>query len=97
MSTPSEQVIHYPAAILWAIDKEPDEFEAEARLLLALSLYESGRLSTELAAQLAGMSRFAFIFELGKYERSPFRATAAELAKDIENTRRASHRQSYLL
>lgn len=93
MNTPSEQVIHYPAAVLWAIDKEPNEFETEARLLLALSLYESGRLSTELAAQLAGMSRFAFIFELGKHGLSPFRTTATELAKDIENARRASHRQ----
>jgi predicted HTH domain antitoxin len=93
MNTPSEQVIHYPAAILWAIDKAPDEFEAEARLLLALSLYESGRLSTELAAQLAGMPRIAFIFELGKHGLSPFRTTAAELAEDIENARRASHRQ----
>jgi predicted HTH domain antitoxin len=93
MNTPSEQVIHYPAAVLWAIDKEPAEFETEARLLLALSLYESGRLSTELAAQLAGMSRFAFIFELGKHGLSPFGTTAAELAEDIENARRASHRQ----
>jgi predicted HTH domain antitoxin len=93
MNTPSEQVIHYPAAILWAIDQEPDEFEAEARLLLALSLYESSRLSTELAAQLAGMSRFAFIFELGKHGLSPFRATAAELAEDLEYARRASYRQ----
>ncbi len=90
MSTPSEQVIHYPAAILWAMDKEPDEFETEARLLLALSLYASGRLSTELAAQLADMPRLAFIFELGKHGLSPFRATAAELAEDLENARRAS-------
>ena len=93
MNTPGEQVIHYPEAVLWAIDKEPDEFEAEARLLLALTLYDSGRLSTELAAQLAGMSRFAFIFELGKHGLSPFGATAVELAEDVENARRASHRQ----
>ena len=90
MSTPSEQVIHYPAAILWAMDKEPDEFETEARLLLALSLYASGRMSTELAAQLADMPRLSFIFELGKHGLSPFRATAAELAEDLENARRAS-------
>jgi hypothetical protein len=30
----------YPSEILWALQKEPDESEAEARLLLALKLYE---------------------------------------------------------
>lgn len=89
----NEPVIHYPADVLWAIDKEEIEFEAEARLLLALKLYESGRLSTELAAQMAGMSRFAFIFELGKHGLSPFGETPEELAEDLANARRASHRQ----
>ena len=74
------------------MDKEPVEFEAEARLLLALKLYESGKLSTELAAQMAGMSRFAFIFELGKHGLSPFGETAEELAEDLANARRASYR-----
>ena len=87
--TGSGQAIDYPSTILWAMDKEPAEFEVEARLLLALKLYESGRLSTELAAQLAGLSRFAFVFELGKHGLSPFGETAEELAQDIENARRA--------
>jgi predicted HTH domain antitoxin len=86
----NEPVIHYPEAVLWAMDKEPVEFEAEARLLLALKLYESGKLSTELAAQMAGMSRFAFIFELGKHGLSPFGETAEELAEDLANARKAS-------
>ena len=89
----NELTIHYPAEILWALDKEPVEFETEARLFLSLKLYETGRLSTELAAQLAGMSHFAFIFELGKHGLSPFGETADELAKDMANAQRASHRQ----
>jgi len=93
MDTTIDQVIHYPSTILWAMDKEPAEFETEARMLLALHLYEAGRLSTELAAQLAGMSRFAFIFELGKHGLSPFQTTAKELAEDLNYARRASHRQ----
>ena len=28
--------IEYPPDVLWALQKKPDEFEAEARLLLAL-------------------------------------------------------------
>lgn len=89
----SELTIHYPAEVLWALDRTPNEFEAEARLVLSLKLYETGRLSTELAAQLAGMAPLAFLFELGKYGLSPFGETADELAEDMANALRASHRQ----
>jgi predicted HTH domain antitoxin len=93
MNKLNEQVIHYPADVLWALDKEPEEFEAEARLLLALNLYESGKLSTELAAQLAGVSSFSFIFELGKHDLSPFgETTEEELVEDLINAQRASDR-----
>jgi hypothetical protein len=44
--------IPYPPEVLWALQKNPQEFEAEARLLLALRFYETGKLSTGLAAQL---------------------------------------------
>lgn len=89
----NELTIHYPAEVLWALDKTPREFESEARLLLALKLYESKKLSTELAAQLAGMSSFAFVFELGRHGLSPFGETEDELAQDMANAFRASHRQ----
>src|SRR5213075_2849272 len=43
--------IPYPPEVLWALQKNPDEFEAEARLLLSLKLYETGKLTTGLAAE----------------------------------------------
>jgi predicted HTH domain antitoxin len=61
------------------LQKEPDEFEAEARLLLALKLYESGKLSTGLAAKLAGIPRINFLFILGQHGLSPFGETPNEL------------------
>lgn len=88
-----ELSIHYPSDVLWALDKTPTEFEAEARLLLALKLYESGKLSTELAAQLAGMSPFSFVFELGRHGLSPFGEKADELTEDLANALRASNRE----
>jgi predicted HTH domain antitoxin len=45
-----------------------EEFEDEARLLLAVKLYELGRESTGTAAELAGISRVAFIFQEGLAE-----------------------------
>ncbi len=38
--------IPYSSELLWALQQEPDEFERDARLLLAFKLYESGRIST---------------------------------------------------
>ena len=86
-------VIDYPPEILWALQEEPGEFEAEARLLLALKLYENGRLTTGLAARLANVPRSAFLFLLGQHGLSPFGESAEELAGDLDDARRASYRQ----
>ncbi len=85
--------IEYPPDVLWALQKKPDELEAEARLLLALKLYETGRLSTGLAARLAGVPRITFLFLLGQYGLSPFGETADKLDEDVNHARQASHRE----
>ena len=85
--------IEYPPELLWALQQSADEFEAEARLLLAVKMYETGKLSTGLAARLAGVPRITFMFLLGRYGLSPFGETPDELQKDIDNASRASHCQ----
>lgn len=93
MSEASVLTIEYSPEVLWAMQQAPDEFEAQARLLLAVKLYEMGKLSTGLAARLAGVPRVTFMFLLSQYGLSPFGETADELKGDLENARRASHRQ----
>lgn len=85
--------IPYPPEVLWALQQEPEEFEADARLLLALKLYETGKLTTGLAAQLAGVPRVTFLFLLGQHGLSPFGESPEELERDLENARRAGHPQ----
>lgn len=85
--------IPYSQEMLWALQQEPGEFETEARLLLAVKLYELGCLSTGLAAQLAGVSRETFIFLLSRYALSPFGNTPTELAEDLAHARQASHHE----
>ena len=85
--------IDYPPEVLWALQQEPEEFEADARLLLAVKLYETGKLTTGLAAQLAGTPRSTFIFLLGRYGLSPFGETPEELEDDLAHARQASRRQ----
>ncbi len=89
----SSLTIEYPPEVLWALQEEPEQFEAEAKLLLAIKLYETGRLSTGLASRLAGVPRSAFIFLLGQYGLSPFGETPEELAEDLNNARKASRSQ----
>ena len=84
--------IEYPVEVLWALQQEPDEFAAEARLLLAIKLYETGKLSTGLAAQVAGVPRVTFIYLLGQYGLSPFGETPEELEEDFANAQRAARR-----
>ena len=81
--------IEYPPEVLWALQQEPDEFEAEARLLLGIKMYETGKLSTGLAARLAGIPRITFMFLLERYGLSPFGEKPDELEQGLDDARRA--------
>jgi len=89
----STLTIDYPTEILWALQQEPEEFNEQARLLLALKLYEMGKLSTGLASKLAGVPRVTFMYLLGRHGLSPFGEEPEELAQDLEDARRASRQQ----
>ena len=85
--------IEYPTEVLWALQQEPEEFATLARIMLALKLYETGKLTTGLAAQLAGVPRSTFYFLLGQYNLSPFGESPDELEDDLIHARAASHPQ----
>ena len=82
--------IDYSDEILWTLQQNPEEFAADARLLLAIKLYETGKLSTGLASQLAGVSRNAFYVLLSQNELSPFGEDPEELEEDLAFARAAS-------
>ena len=75
--------IEYPETLLLSLKESPETFEAEARLLLAVKLYELGKISTGTAATLTGMSRVAFMFALGRFWLSPLGIEPGELAEDL--------------
>lgn len=75
--------ISYPDDLLLSLKTDPHSFEQEARLLLAVKLYEQNRISTGMAARLAGMERVAFIFELSRFGLSPIGVDPEELASDV--------------
>lgn len=71
--------------LLLSLKESPEEFEAEARLLLAVKLYELGKVSTGRAAELAGMGRVEFMFALGRFGLSPIGVEPDELDSDLAN------------
>ena len=77
--------IEIPEEPLLSLKETAESFSQEIKLLAAVKLFELGRLSSGRAAQLAGLSRVAFLASLGKYQVSPFHLTANELDQDLEN------------
>lgn len=75
--------ISYDDDLLLSLKTNSAEFEAEARLLLAVKLYELDKVTTGRAAELAGMSRVEFIFALKRFGLSPICVEPEELADDI--------------
>jgi predicted HTH domain antitoxin len=61
----------------------PSVTEDEAKLYLAMKLFEIGRLSCGQAAELAGYSRRTFIELLGKHRVAVMDYPASELQDDL--------------
>lgn len=58
--------------------------EDEAKLLLAVKLYEVGKVSLGQAAKLAGFSKRAFIEVLGRYHVPLFDYDPDELRQEVD-------------
>lgn len=58
--------IEYGDDILVGLGLSPDQFNREARFLLAAKLYEMGKLTSGQAARLAGQGRVEFLLALPK-------------------------------
>jgi predicted HTH domain antitoxin len=70
-----------------ALGRRGEELTRELRLASALKLYEMGRISSGLAATLAGMPRVKFLQICGDYGVSIFQVTSDDLEHEFESAK----------
>ena len=70
---------------MFSLKESKEEFEEEARYLLALKLYELGKISYGKAAKIAGISRVAFLLRMGMYKVSPFQMNLEEIIAEAKS------------
>jgi len=77
--------IQCPDSVLISLKETPERFAYEATKVLAVKIYEMGKLSSGRAAEFAGVSRVSFLQSLGKYGAPIFDLTKEELERDFKN------------
>ena len=80
--------IDYGDEILLALGYSPKQFSEEAKILVAVKLYELGRLSSGAAAKLADIPKPLFLVKLADYGVDAFHLTEEDLQQDLASARR---------
>lgn len=78
-------VVEVPQNLPDAIHCTPQEFTHEAKMAMAAKLYEMRRLSSGMAAALAGVGRVEFLLELHRYGVAVIDLNQEELEQDVAN------------
>ena len=75
--------LNLPESAFSALRSTPDEFGKEVLIAAVVKWYEIGMISQSKAAEIAGISRQAFLEALNRFEVSPFQVTAEELEEEL--------------
>ena len=78
----SKIIFECPDDILQTLSETPERFAEKGRLLIAIKLFELGRLSSGQAARFADMERVVFLDALKSYQVSAINMSSEELARD---------------
>lgn len=85
MNHAAKLIIDYPRLLPDALQQTRGEFEQEAKMAMAVKLFEMKRLSSGIAAKLAGMDRVTFLLSLHEYGVAMIDLEEDELLADLEN------------
>jgi predicted HTH domain antitoxin len=77
--------IRYPESLPDALQMTPAQFESDAKMAMAVKLFELGKISSGVAAQLAGVDRVYFLLQLHNFGVNMIDLTNEELESDLAN------------
>ena len=78
-------LLDVPGNVPDAAQCTPQQFITEAKLAMAIKLFEMNRLSSGMAAAFIGMSRVEFLADLHRYGVPMIDLDQNELAQDVSN------------
>ena len=77
--------VNVPPNLPDAIQCSPEQFAHEAKIAMAVKLFEMKRLSSGMAAALADMERVSFLAELHRYNVAILDLDTDDLQSDAHN------------
>lgn len=80
-----QMTIDYPEVLPDAVQKTRGQFENEAKMAMAVKLFEMKRLTSGMAACLVGMDRVTFLLNLHHYGAAVLDLDEEELLADIQH------------
>ena len=75
--------VDLPPEAFSALRLSPDEFSREMRLAAATHWYHQGKVSASKAAQIAGMTRLAYLDELARRRLDVFVVDPDDLEREL--------------
>lgn len=79
----TQLTLDMPEEAFATLHETPKEFTREMRIAAAVKWYELGKISQGRAAEIAGLTRAAFIDALSRYQVRPFQYTAEEILQEL--------------
>jgi predicted HTH domain antitoxin len=82
---PNQLSVQYPHNLPDLLHLSRESFEQEARMAMAVKLYEMKRISSGMAAAMAGCGRVTFLMNLHRFNVPMIDLEEAELISDMDN------------
>jgi predicted HTH domain antitoxin len=82
---PFQLKIDYPETFPDLLQESREQFKREAKMAMAVKLFEMKQLSSGMAASMLGIDRVSFLMGLHRYDVAAINLEEDELMEDLHN------------